>query len=188
LEDRITALGLGDEYKHLTGISNQGDTWIGVKRGLMGERTGEYLWFMVPIYSEDPDKPGNALAIEATSEAGTGKATYLFRILDQGEYRKPPQMDTLRSEIGKFIDVTNRCMIEINFRREPIYLTNDKLTEPEHEQHLYAANNQKPLKHLRSHYLGRVMHVSPEQWKRDVEEILRINVESLDNPATRIKK
>jgi hypothetical protein len=180
LEDKITTLDLGEEYKYLTGTSAQSDAWIGVKRGLMGERTGDYLWFMVPKYSGDLDKPGNLLAVEATSEGGTGRATYFFRILDEIEYRKLSQVDMLRREIEKSIEFTNRCMIEINFRREPIYLTEDKLTEPEYNHHLYAANNLKPLKYLRSHYLGRVMHVSLEQWKRDVDEIQRKNGGSPD--------
>ena len=87
----------------------------------MGEMTGEYIWFMTPIFSEDPNRPGNALIIEAASEQDSGIATYIFRIMDREKYRKGIQEQLMRQEAHKFMDKTNQCMIEINFRREPIY-------------------------------------------------------------------
>jgi hypothetical protein len=47
--------------------------------------------------------------------------------------------------------------------------------------YFYAANKLSSLKHLRKHYLGRVSHVSQEQWRRGVEELLAFNVQSIDN-------
>jgi hypothetical protein len=180
LETTIGAYQLGEEYAYLSTLSERSDAWIGIKRGLMGDRTGEYLWFMIPIYSDDKTKPGNALAVEGTSEGGVGKATYLFKMFDDKDYASL-KGSTLISEVDKFIESTNRCLIEVNFRREPIYLTEEKMAEPEYGKHRYAANNLKPLKNLRSRYIGRVMHVSLEQWKRDVETILNRNMERIDN-------
>ena len=121
IEKKIQNSGLNEEYNHLKSLSNQGEIWVGIKRGLMGEMTGEYIWFMVPIFSEDPNRPGNTLVVEATSKQDSGLATYIFRIIDREKYRKGIEEKLLRQEAHKFMDKTNQCMIEINFRREPIY-------------------------------------------------------------------
>jgi hypothetical protein len=181
LEKRLKLMGLDEEYRYLTNLSAQTEVWIGVKRGLMGEKSGEYFWFMTPIYDSDPNKPGNALAVEAASEENFGKATYFFRIFDRDYYRKGNQHETLRTEIEKFVDKINQSMIEINFRREPIYLIEDKLNTPEYEMYLYASNKLSSLKHLRRLYLGRVLHISFEQWKTSVDDLLTFNTQSIDN-------
>jgi hypothetical protein len=147
----------------------------------MGEMTGEYIWFMTPIFSEDPNQPGNALIIEAASEQDSGIATYIFRIMDREIYRKGIQEQFMRQEAHKFMNKTNQCMIEINFRREPIYLSEDKLLEPENEKYLYATKKLDSLKHLRKQFIGRIIHSSPEQWNKSLEELLTFNIRSIDN-------
>ncbi|MCX6642570.1 MAG: hypothetical protein NTV15_04190 [Candidatus Bathyarchaeota archaeon] len=181
IEKKIQDLGLVEEYTHLKTLSNQGEIWVGIKRGLMGEMTGEYIWFMAPIFNEDPVKPGNALIIEATSMQESGKATYVFRILDRDKYGKGVQEQLLRQEAHQFMDKTNYCMMEINFRREPIYMSEDKLAEPENEKYIYAATKLNSLKYLRKHFIGRIIHSSPEQWKKSLEDILTFNIRSIDN-------
>ena len=181
IEKKIQNSGLNEEYNHLKSLSNQGEIWVGIKRGLMGEMTGEYIWFMTPIFSEDPNQPGNALIIEAASEQDSGIATYIFRIMDREIYRKGIQEQFMRQEAHKFMNKTNQCMIEINFRREPIYLSEDKLLEPENEKYLYATKKLDSLKHLRKQFIGRIIHSSPEQWNKSLEGLLTFNIRSIDN-------
>jgi hypothetical protein len=181
IENKIKNSGLNEEYNHLKSLSTQGEFWVGIKRGLMGEMTGEYIWFMTPIFSEDPNQLGNALIIEAASEQDSGIATYIFRIMDREIYRKGIQEQFMRQEAHKFMNKTNQCMIEINFRREPIYLSEDKLLEPENEKYLYATKKLDSLKHLRKQFIGRIIHSSPEQWNKSLEELLTFNIRSIDN-------
>jgi len=110
LEKRITSTGLNEPYAFLKELGVPEKTAIGFKRGLMGDLTGEYIWFLIPIYGA-PDKGyGNSIAMEAAEIPGkpkeaeeekaegtdetkgtveketTGKATYLFRMVGRREY------------------------------------------------------------------------------------------------------
>ncbi len=181
IDKKIQDSGLLEEYTHLKKLSNQGEVWVGIKRGLLGELTGEYIWFMVPIFSKDPNRPGNTLVVEAVSTLDSGLATYIFRIMDREKYGKGIEEELMRQEAHKFMDKTNQCMIEINFRREPIYLSEDKLVEPENEKYLYATKKLDSLKHLRKQFVGRIIHSSPEQWKKSLEELLTYNIRRIDN-------
>jgi len=181
IESRLKTIGMQEEYSFLDGLSTQKNVWVGLKRGLMGDRTGEYIWFVVPIYDSDPKNPGNAVVLEASSDTGTGRATYFFRLQDRATYGKGIELGSLSYKADQFVKRTNQCMIEINFRREPIYLDDQKLVDPEYEMYLYAAKTLTSLKFLREHYIGRVMHSSQEQWKNDTLDLLKFNVESNEN-------
>lgn len=180
LEKRLKETGLGEEYAYLTSLSKQ-EVWVGLKRGLMGERTGDYMWFMTPIYDSDPTRPGNVIVLEAASGEGAGRATYFFRMMSRQVYNEGINLDDLRMEAEKFILKANRCMIEINFRREPIYQPVERLATPEYERYRYAVNKLSSLKLLRERYIGRVAHINPEQWMKDTEDLLKFNVESQED-------
>jgi hypothetical protein len=74
-------------------------------------------------------------------------------------------------------------MLDINFRREPIYLPEERLDETDYVKYKIASQRIPSLQTLRNLYIGRVMHASPEQWKNDVMELLRFNVATLDDLA-----
>lgn len=181
LEEKLRVVGIGDEYDYLKALSNPGEMRIGIKRGLMGDRTGEYVWFMAPIYSSDPSLPGNAVVLEAASDEASGRATYLFRIMDRRDYKTGVLKAQLEDRVGSFLHLVNRCLIEINFRREPIYLTEERLMEPEYERYLYAAKRLAGLRVLRDNFIGRVAHSSQEKWRSEISAILKFNVESVNN-------
>jgi len=69
-------------------------------------------------------------------------------------------------------------MVDINFRREPVYLSDDKLLEPKYQHYFYAVKRMPSLKLLRSLFIGRVIHSSPEQWTEDVNALLEFNASS----------
>ncbi|MFO8059083.1 MAG: hypothetical protein R6U70_00280 [Bacillota bacterium] len=175
LEDNLVDAGASGEYAFLKTLAQRDRMCIGFKRGLMGDLTGEYIWFLVPIYDTDPDRPGNAVAMEALSEGG-GRATYFFRITGRGEYRRAPGLDFLHRETDAFIRDMNRCMLAINFRREPIYFPEERLMDPRYVHYRVAVERIPELKTLREHFIGRVIHHSPAQWERDVTDLLRFNV------------
>ena len=178
LEKRLSAFDLGEEYAFLKSLAQEDKLCIGIKRGLMGDLTGEYVWFLIPICSQDTAKPGNAVAMEAASEGGEGKATYFFRIMPRQDYRSSKDISRVLQEVDRSIRTINRCMIEINFRREPIYLSDERLQEAAYVKYIFAVRKLQSLRFLRDRFIGRVVHASPEQWKQDVLDLLKFNTEA----------
>ena len=153
---------------------------IGTKRGLMGDLTGDYVWFLVPFWGLPPS-PGNALAMEASTGEGGGRATYFFRMVDRARYKEAwatPGSDAL---VDSAIRRVNASMLEVNFRREPIYLSDLRLDEPRYARYRFAAKKLSGLRTLRDLFVGRVVHSSPDQWKEGVTELLKFNAEAPDN-------
>lgn len=187
LENKIIATDIKEEYEFLKSIAEQKKICIGLKRGLLGDLTGEYIWFLIPIYG-DGKNYGNAIAMEAISGEEGGKATYFFRIVSRDEYCKLEDLEKLNEKVDAFIKSINRCMLAINFRREPIYLPDEKLKEPQYQKYNYAIVKIPELKKLREFFIGRVIHFSFEQWREDVMDLLKFNINVLDNTKRWIKK
>ena len=184
LEKKITDIGLNESYTFLKDLARQEKISIGFKQGLMGDLTGEYIWFLIPIYSIGEKDYGNAMVMEAmetTEEESVGKATYFFRIVSRSDYPNFSSLEKLDEEADRFIKMINRCMIDINFRREPIYLPDERLEEPTYFKYKIATQRIPSLRLLRSLYIGRVIHTSPEQWKKDVMDLLKFNVKTQDD-------
>jgi len=183
LEMQLEVAGLNEEYGYLKSLSQQDRICIGFKRGLLGDSTGDYIWFLIPVYNANSQDPGNAVAMEAASEEGGGKATYFFRIVSRKEYPVFKNIQDMHKEADIFIKGINRCMLATNFRREPIYLSDEKLADPRYTRYNFAIQKLPALQTLRRLFVGRVIHSSPEQWKQDVAELLKFNVTTLDDSA-----
>ncbi len=186
MENKLAAAGIKDEYDFLRPHSSQDKIAVGLKRGLMGELTGEYIWFMIPLYDLDITG-GNAVAVEASSGEGGGRATYFFRIAPRNEYRTLRASGELEHLADQFLLEINRCMLLINFRREPIYISEARMAEPRFEKYRYAVNKIPSLQLLRERFIGRIFHRSSEQWSADVLELLRFNVETGDDSMKWLK-
>jgi hypothetical protein len=181
LEKKLEATGIKESYDFLKTLSQEEKICIGLKRGLLGDLTGEYVWFIIPIYSTNPEMPGNAVAMEASSGEVGGMATYFFRIAGREDYRNFKSLEDLHLVFDDFIKKMNRCMININFRREPIYLPDDRLDEPQYLRYRFAMQKLPSLRILRNLFIGRVIHYSSEQWKNEVMDLLRFNVSTEDD-------
>ncbi len=181
LEKRLEVAGIKEEYDFLKALSQQDKICVGLKRGLLGDLTGEYIWFLIPIYSLARGEPGNAMAMEATTGEGGGKATYFFRIVSRKDYPEFKDIEKLHREADDLIKRINRCMLDINFRREPIYLPDERLEEPQYLNYKFAVQRLPGLQTLRYLFIGRVIHASPEQWKEDVMNLLKFNVSTKDD-------
>ncbi|MEI6614290.1 MAG: hypothetical protein WCL37_05285, partial [Chrysiogenales bacterium] len=156
LESALLASEIGESYRHLQSLGKPEKTAFGFKRGLLGSLSGDTIWFLIPIYSSDPKIPGNALAMEAgtignaeaAGEAVTageaprigagGKATYFFRLVSRGEYGEAALAEKLDPHIEEWIRRFNRALLAINFRREPIYLSAEKLQQPEYRHYRFS--------------------------------------------------
>lgn len=181
LEKGIEVIGIKEEYKFLETLSQKDKICIGLKKDLMGGMTGEYMWFLIPVYSTNHTAPGNAIAMEAGSTEGAGKATYFFRLISRKDYSGLTDMEYLHTACNRLLKNINRCMLAINFRREPIYLSDEKISEPRYKKYQYAIRVIPELRELRSLFIGRVIHSSVEQWKEDSMDLLKFNVNAKDD-------
>lgn len=180
LEDRLDAAGLKDNLQYLLSLT-QGEPYAGVKRGLMGDLTGEYLWFLIPIYNDDPKLPGNAIAMESIGE-GSGKATYFFRIKPRKVYAQGlNREEALIQDVSNMVKQINRAMLAVNFRREPIYLPEERLNTPNNLRYKTAFQRLTSLQLLRELFIGRVIHSNPDQWRKDVFDLLKFNVSTISD-------
>lgn len=115
---------------------------------------------------QQDDKPGESLLKQE------GKATYFFHLMDINQWASLNRQASLEPYLDQVILSFNHCMQEINFRREPIYLPADRLEEPRFKNYKYALLRLPGLQRLRTLFIGRVMHKSLEQWKKDVHSLI----------------
>jgi len=202
LTKRIDEAGMTAHYEFLNSLSAGDQVSVGIKRGLMGDLTGTYTWLLFPLVDPDTKKLDNIIAIEAFNNkenteqtnpespeteqsqeqkepAKTG-ATYFFRIAGRKEYNQIKD-EELVQQMDSFIGNINRAMIEINFRREPIYLSENQLQSTEYTQYRFAIAKIPSLRTLRNLFVGRVIHASIEQWEADVTSLLSFNNKSTDD-------
>lgn len=151
-----------------------------MKEDLLGELTGEYIWFLVPIYNANPELPGNAIVMETIS-GDSSKATYFFKIISRANYLNHDKSQKIDEQINAIIQKINKSMLMVNFRREPIYLSDDKLKEPQYMKYKFSIERLPELRDLRNMFIGRVIHSSKEQWERDVVDLLNFNVKCIDD-------
>lgn len=177
LEKRLTDSGNKEEYEYIKSIAQPERICIGFKRGLVGDLTGDYIWFLMPIFSLDPTQFGNAVAMETISSENSSKATYFFRITDRDKYLNMKDLADLRTEVDKALSSINRHLININFRREPIYLSDEQLNSIENIGYQRSVSRIPSLRELRRLFIGRVMHHSFEQWKASVTKLLESNLD-----------
>ncbi len=161
-----------EEYEFLKSIGEKDKIYIGFKKGLMGGLTGDYFYFFIPT--------GNAIAFETAGEKETGRATYFFRIVSRKEYKKVNKAK-IDSQIGDLVLKVNRGLEAINFRREPIYLPEEKLDDPEYAKYKFSMAKIPEIKLMREFFIGRVIHRDDEQWQKDVKSLFEFNVSSNDD-------
>ena len=126
-------------------------------------------WFYFPIAG----KTGlaNLVAWEASSRGG--RATYFFRLVDSA--REAELADPARSPatVEAALRRLDRVLGMLNFRRRPIYLSDDEL-ERDAKFHRYAiaARRIPELREVRAAFVGRAVHSSLEAWQGQVKAIL----------------
>ena len=135
----------------------------------------------VETKSQESENESEQNSDEYQTAASVG-ATYFFRIMGRKEYAQAKDEDLAR-ELENFTKNVNRAMIDINFRREPIFLSEDQLDSTKYVQYRFAIASIPSLRLLRSLFIGRVIHSSPEQWVSDVTSLLAFNTKKLDDTA-----
>ncbi len=210
LEKKIEEAGILEEYRFLRSLAQPEEMCVGLKRGLMGDFTGDYLWMLAPVYgsnavileavavgegesaeplasavkAEGEAPPGDVPEEKEEASAGSGRwATYVFKAMNRSEY--PPQ--DMGAKMDEFIKELNDCMLSINFRREPIFMADEDLELPKNVKYWHSVQRLPSLRELRGRFIGRVVHVNREQWQKGVRDLLSFNVGTKDDKA-RYKK
>jgi len=129
-------------------------------------------WFFFPLATRaGASRPGNLVAWEATSRGG--RATYFFRLVPPEQAKlleDVPRADAVRDAA---IRQLNRALTLLNFRREPIYLSDDELEmQPRYRRYAIACRKIPELRRLRASFLGRAIHTSPPSWRTQLESFL----------------
>lgn len=166
------------EYLFLKNISVPADTAFGVKKGSMGALGGDHYIFAFRI-----EKPGPAAAVESflvepsATDAGSDKqATYFYRL--------PGGAATPWTD---FLGFFNKAMTAINFRRMPVFLSEERLSEPRYALYSGAVERVPELRALRGLYAGRAIHGEHAQWTADSSAIIQF-VSRNASPGVRWKK
>lgn len=116
-------------------------------------------------------EPGNVVAWEASSTSG--RATYFFRLLDASEAGALRDPGKWAEAVERAVERVNRVLGMLNFRRRPIYLSDDELADNAmFHRYAIAARRIPDLRQVRAAFLGRAMHSSLEAWQGQVKSIL----------------
>ena len=126
-------------------------------------------WFYFPIAGKKG--PANLVAWEASSRGG--RATYFFRLVDSASEadladpaRSPATMEAALRRLDRVLGM-------LNFRRRPIYLSDDELErDAKFNRYAIAARRIPELREVRAAFVGRAVHSSLEAWQGQVKAIL----------------
>lgn len=122
-------------------------------------------WFFFPIAAmAGSTEPGNVVAWEASSTSG--RATYFFRLLDASEAGALRDPGKWAEAVERAVERVNRVLGMLNFRRRPIYLSDDELAgNAMFHRYAIAARRIPDVRQVRAAFLGRAMHSSLEAWQ-----------------------
>jgi hypothetical protein len=126
-------------------------------------------WFFFPMAAKSG--VANVVAWEASSRSG--RATYFFRLLDPAQAAKLQDASQSPALVESAVRRLNRVLGMLNFRRRPIYLTDDQLDmDPKFHRYAIAARRIPELREVRASFLGRAIHSSHDSWLEQVKGIL----------------
>jgi hypothetical protein len=156
VEAALERAGILPAYKTLSAMDKGTLARMGIKRGLRAGADEAYVFVMVPAGSAERPR----IVFEAASDAATARATYVFdaAALAGGT----PDIDTA-------MDVLNYGLYMVNFRREPIYMSDAQLEKPSNLHYKRALERIPALPLLRRAYVGRVPH--GDGWQAKVEAL-----------------
>jgi hypothetical protein len=126
-------------------------------------------WFFFPMASKSG--VANVVAWEASSRSG--RATYFFRLVDPSQAAKLQDASQSSALVESAVRRLNRVLGMLNFRRRPIYLSDDQLeTNPKFHRYAIAARRIPELREVRASLLGRAIHSSHDAWLEQVKGIM----------------
>ena len=89
LTKKIDEADITTEYEFLNSLAAKDQVCVGIKRGLMGDLTGTYIWMLFPLLNPGTNRLSNTIALEA------------FNTQDNTEENKDQPTENIDSEIQK---------------------------------------------------------------------------------------
>lgn len=128
-------------------------------------------WFIFPLRPQNGAGVSQIAAWETTSRIG--RATYFFRLFNPEEACTLGEPARAAAALDHAVRLLNRGLVLLNFRRSPIYLPDDALEmQPRYRRYAIACRRLPAVRFLRSSFLGRALHTSPQSWQQQVEHLL----------------
>ncbi|MDD4005388.1 MAG: hypothetical protein PHW69_09355, partial [Elusimicrobiaceae bacterium] len=157
-------------YEFLKNLSLPEKICAGFKRGL--GQAGDYLFVLVPLAASNAAAFETA-GLDANRPDGKkeSRATYFFRLAGHAQYNELTARQDRDRAADSFIKTFNTCMSAVNFRRAPVFLSDEQLLQPRYEKYRFAAAVIPELAVLRGLFIGRVIHA--ENWKARVAELIK---------------
>ncbi|MCL2818779.1 MAG: hypothetical protein FWD41_03545 [Actinomycetia bacterium] len=106
------------------------------------------------FYAVAPSSDRSKCAVEFAVPENESAATFVYRC-DGGA--------------DSFIPRINRAMEAVDYARDVISMDEEKLKLPENRRYAMAVKRSSALAQVREGFLGRVIHSSPDTWKRNME-------------------
>lgn len=149
IETKIGESRAAETYNVFKQICDPAEISVGMKSWLAGEQDENILWFIAPSASAP------MAAVEFAVDDDTAAATFIYKI-DGGR--------------TNFIRQLNRAMEAIDFKREVISMTDDKLKSAEYGNYYMAVKRTASLRFIRASFAGRVIHSSPDTWRKEIQK------------------
>jgi hypothetical protein len=129
-------------------------------------------WFLFPLATKAGGAElANVVAWEASSRSG--RATYFFRLVDPARASELSDPGKAGPMVDSAVRRLNLVLAMLNFRRRPIYLSDDELAmDPRFHRYAIAARRLPEVREVRASFLGRALHSSLEAWQNQVAAIL----------------
>jgi len=106
------------------------------------------------------------VAQEITSEGG--HATYVFRLMEPERFAALAA-DAVEAEVAAAVARLNRALLSLNFRREPIYTSDEQIQEGPFGRYRVALRKLDYLQWARKAFLGRALHTDPAAWRSQLD-------------------
>ena len=204
LENKIAATRAVESYKIFKELCNPAQIWVGCRKNeavrespqnlshTLAGGLGNMRWFLTNgdspsalnqliddnadsgntdegqtvisdpylIWLIAPSLDGQFVAVEF---AETGSATFIYRT---------------GGDFDGFAKQLNRALEAINFKREVIRLSDEELLKFENADYYMASKRTAALQFIRSNFVCRVIHSSPEKWKSNLLSYFKEKIEN----------
>lgn len=170
LEEKVKESRSAESYAVLKTVCAQEQIWVGIRKSFgkwadaKTDTPGEEGAFDEPedlagpdgeektmVWMIAPGEKGGVAAVEFAVSGDESAATFVYRF--EGGFEA-------------FARAFNRAVEAIGFKREVIRLSDAELNRPEYSEYAMAVRRNASLGFIRRSFAGRVIHSSPERWKR----------------------
>ncbi|MCL1979124.1 MAG: hypothetical protein FWG60_03080 [Methanomassiliicoccaceae archaeon] len=181
VDKKLAQTRAADSYRTLKEMCDPSQIWVGLKKNDIRQDGGDGP--DGPLV--EPDAPEESMPVDEGGAADAAPDPYLFWMIapsPDGQHTavefavKPGESAaTFVYRTGGNVLVSashlNRALEAISFKREVIRLTEEELLKPENIDYFMAAKRTASLKYVRANFVARVIHSSPEAWKRKLTEL-----------------